>query len=333
MERHRIEILLRAEQPIAHAEGTIGNTQVAMRRKVRLPNGRWTKIPYVTGDTMRHGLREAGTYALLEAAGMLNAGPGLTEAALRLLFSGGMVLGAAAEVVRIEDARKMRELLPHIGLLGGCIGNRIEPGKIECGDAMLVCDEWHHLTPQWIVDMMTSDGAETSSAREHIELVQRVRMDPTLDSKKRALMSGTEQIKTENRLLASEVASARDDAAAKDREKSTMMPFTFETLAAGSLFVWKLDAVTHTQLERDTLYVMLAAFLARARVGGKKGTGHGLLVPVAARGLERDVSSSPASLDALAVTGDNRAPEIARFRAHVAQHADELKATLEKIQA
>lgn len=333
MERHRIEILLRAEQPIAHAEGTIGNTQVAMRRKVRLPNGRWTKIPYITGDTMRHGLREAGTYALLEAAGMLNAGPGLTEAALRLLFSGGMVLGAAAEVVRIEDARKMRELLPHIGLLGGCIGNRIEPGKIECGDAMLVCDEWHHLTPQWIVDLMTQDGAETSSAREHIELVQRVRMDPTLDSKKRALMSGTEQLKTENRLLASEVASARDDVAAKDREKSTMMPFTFETLAAGSLFVWKLDAVTHTQLERDTLYVMLAAFLARARVGGKKGTGHGLLVPVAARGLDRDVWSSTVLWRALAVTNDNRAPEIARFRAHVAQHADELKATLEKIQA
>ena len=69
MERHQIEIILRAAQPIAHAEGTVGNTQTIMRRKVRQPDGRFTRVPYVTGDTMRHGLREAGAYSLHEAAG------------------------------------------------------------------------------------------------------------------------------------------------------------------------------------------------------------------------------------------------------------------------
>lgn len=331
METHRIEIILRAAEPIAHAEGTIGNSQVAMRRKVRLPNGRWTKVPYVTGDTMRHGLREAGTYALLEAAGMLHEASTLTEAALRLLFSGGMVLGAANDVVKIEEARAFREMLPHISLLGGCVGNRIEPGKIEVGDAMLICDEWLHLTPRWMIDWMTQEGVESSGAREHLEMVQRVRMDPSLDPKKRLLMSGDEQAKVATRLLASESASARDDAADKDRTKSTMMPFSYETIAAGSMFSWRVDCVTHTQIEHDTLWVMLAAFLARARVGGKKGTGHGLLVPVIARGMEREIVATTPEMDALEVTGDARAPELRRFVAHVQDRKDAIRATLDKV--
>ena len=333
MQTHRIEMILRAQEPISHAEGTIGNSQVAMRRKVRLPSGRWTKVPYVTGDTMRHGLREAGTYALLEAAGLLHDGPALSEAALRLLFSGGMVLGAASDAVKIDEARRFRELLPHISLLGGCVGNRIEPGKIEVGDAMLICDEWHHLTPAWMTEWMRVEGIETSGAREHLEMVQRVRMDPGLDPKKRLLMSDAESARVETRLLASEAASARDDAAGKDRAKSSMMPFSYETIAAGSMFSWRVDCVTHTQIEYDTLWVMLAAFLSRARVGGKKGTGHGLLVPVIARGMEREITATTASMDALSVTGDARAPELQRFIAHVRDRKDAIRDALDKVVA
>jgi len=110
------------------------------------------------------------------------------------------------------------------------------------------------------------------------------------------------------------------------------MPFSYETLSAGSLFWWRIDAVTHTQIERDTLYVMIAAFLAKARVGGKKGTGHGLLEPIHARGFERQ-AIAPADLDLLSVAGDARAPEIARFRAHVSDRKDAVREWLGKVVA
>lgn len=323
MERHQIEIVLRAAQPIAHAEGTVGNAQVAMRRKVRLPNGRWTRVPYVTGDTMRHGLREAGAYALLEAAGLLEA-PALSEAALRLLFAGGMVMGAAADVVRMDEERRMRETIPILPLLGGCVGNRIVPGKIEVGDAWLICEESAHILPPWVSAWMREHEIEPSGARAHVEMVQRVRMDPMLVPAKRLLLTDGDAARAEQRLLASELASERDDAKGAAASKATMMPFSYETVAAGSLFHWRIDATTHSQIERDTLYVMLAAFLAKARVGGKKGTGHGLLEPIHARGLER-TASAPTDLDTLAVSGDARAPEIARFRAHVGERAAAVK--------
>jgi hypothetical protein len=331
MEQHKIEILLRAEQPIAHAEGTVGNTSVVMRRKVRMSDGRWTKVPIVTGDTMRHGLREAASYAYLQAAGLLDAGS-LSESALRLLFSGGMVTGAAGDAMRLDEERQWRDFAPHLALLGGCIGNRIVPGKVECGDAWLVCDETAHLVPAWIREHLEAQGVEPSGAKSHVELVQRVRMDPTLNPEKRNLLTSGDSEKVERRLLASDAASHRDDARGKDDAKSTMMPFTYETVAAGSLFYWTLTVRTHSQIERDALSVMLSAFLAHARVGGKRGTGHGLLRAVEARGMRR-TGATPAGMDALALDSETSAPEIQRWIDHVASRREAIRSWLSTVVA
>jgi hypothetical protein len=331
MEQHKIEIVLRAEQPICHAEGTIGNTSVVMRRKVRLRDGRWTKVPIVTGDTLRHGLREAASLAYLQAAGLLEAGA-LSEAALRLLFSGGMVVGAASDTIRLDEERRWRELIPHLALLGGCMGNRIIPGKVECGDAWLVCDETEHLVPEWIGAWMDEQEIQSTGAKSHVELVQRVRMDPTLSPEKRHLLSSGDATNAEQRLLRSDLASSLDDAAGKDRAKSTMMPFTYETVAAGSLFFWRLDVRTHSQLERDALSVMLAAFLANAKVGGKKGTGNGLLRAVEARGMRR-TGATPAGLDQLHLDGDTSAPELARWATHIESRRDAIREWLSAVVA
>ena len=71
MKRIRVDFVLEAVQPIAHHEEVIGNSAVAMRRKIRQPDGGWSRVPVVTADTMRHGLRETAAYFVLEHAGML----------------------------------------------------------------------------------------------------------------------------------------------------------------------------------------------------------------------------------------------------------------------
>ncbi|MGH8630893.1 MAG: hypothetical protein ACREU7_09045, partial [Burkholderiales bacterium] len=116
MERKRLEFILEARSPIAHHQETFGNTAVLMRQKVRQPDGSFAAVPIITGDTMRHGLREAGTYCLLDCAGLL--GEALTEQALRLLFAGGMVTGSGS-VVKLDEYREMVDLVPTLALLGG----------------------------------------------------------------------------------------------------------------------------------------------------------------------------------------------------------------------
>lgn len=317
--QHTIEMVLRAEQPIAHHEGVVGNEAVVMRESVFLPNGRKARVPIITGDTIRHGLREASARATLEAAGLLEAVHG--ESALRLMFAGGQML-KGTDTLRLDDYREMADLFPPLALLGGCAGNRIIPGQIEVGRAYLVCEESAHLMPEWVSAWADELGIERNGGRAHVERVQRVRMDPMLRPEMRALLSTESREEIERRLLRSDAASEDDDDdAEKVKTKSAMLPFAYEVVAAGSLFFVRMHARTTTLLEHDMLHVMLAAWLARPVVGGKRGTGCGLLRLVECRGLTR-VEMAPSARNALSFGVE--APEVERFRAHVAARAERL---------
>lgn len=296
MEQLNYEFILEAETPIAHHAEVFGNSAVLMDRKVRQRDGSFLRVPIVTADTMRHGMREAAAYALLDATGLLDKGA-LGEAALRLLFAGGMVTGKGdAGAISLEQYRKMSDLIPSIALFGGCADNRVIPGRLMVNDAQLACIETARSMPAWVTEWLAAENARLDTSRAHIEEVQRVRMDPTLDPGKRKLLSGAAEVEVERRLAASEAAhrgeSAADEAkiakraaaeVALDEAKSTMMPRRFEVLVQGSLFFWSVSATCYSDLDRDTFHVALATFLAGARVGGKRATGHGRLRVVASR--------------------------------------------------
>lgn len=329
MEQRRFEFILEAAQPIAHAEESIGNTSVAMRQKVRLPGGGFARVPIVTGDTMRHGLREAAAYAYLDAAGLL--GSHLSESALRLLFAGGVVAGASGGAVKLGDYREMVDLFPPLALLGGCAQNRVVPGKVQCDAALLICDETAHLMPPWVSEWLRDHGGETEPSRAHVEEVQRVRMDPMLDPGKRRLLTGGDAEHVEQRLLASETASALNDHAAKDETKSAMMPRRYERVVAGSLLYWSVSATCHSELDVDTFLVMCAAFLGNARVGGKKATGHGLLRAVTGRNVH--VRRPSEALDVIE-SADKLAPRVgAVFQAHVRERSESIREWLATVAA
>ena len=330
METKRYEFLLEAETPIAHHEETFGNSALFMRRKVRQPDGSFATVPAITADTMRHGMREAVAYVFLDAAGLIG-NPSLSEAALRLLFAGGMVTGRGdGGAVGLAAYRDMIDLVPSIALFGGCASNRVIPGRLQVEDATLVCEEERRYIPGWVVERMEAEGVGLETGRAHLEEVQRVRMDPTLDPGKRNLLSTGDQALVEGRLLASEKAHVDDDAVARQDTKSSMMPRRFERVARGSLFHWALTATCWTPLDVDTLHTALAAFLYDARVGGKKGTGHGKLRAVAAKNIavpshaERVSELDPKSLAP-------RAGEL--FRAHVKERGERIRTFLAGVDA
>lgn len=330
MKQIRYEFLLEAASPIAHHAETFGNSAVAMRRRTRQPDGSFVQVPIVTGDTMRHQLREAASYALLDAAGLLE-NPSLTEAALRLLFAGGMLTGVGdASAVKLGEYREMVELVPPLALLGGCAQNRAIPGRIQVDDAVLVCEESRAQWPAWVGEWISAQGCAVSSCRSHIEEVQRVRMDPVLSPEKRALLTTQAEQGALVRLTAHETASATGDVVAVERSKSSMMPRRMETVVAGSLFLWGLSATCVSDLDQDTLHTMVAAFLANASVGGKRGVGCGRIRPVAARDVK--VSRPAAETTALELVGPG-AGFGERFAAHVSARADRVREFLGRVNA
>lgn len=329
-EPKRYEFILRAQTPIAHAQETFGNTSLIMRRSIRLPDGSWADVPIITGDTMRHGLREAAAYAVLDGAGLLDKAS-LSEAALRLLFAGGMVTGKGdGNTVKLDAYREMVELVPPLALLGGCAMNRVIPGRLNVEDAILICDETMHYMPEWVHEWMQKEGGETGAARSHVEEVQRVRMDPTLNPSKCLLLTEGEQVRVAGRLVAHEGASESGDAIVKQDTKSSMLPRRHECVKAGSLFYWSASAVCLSDLDVDTFHTMMAAFLANATVGGKRATGHGRIVAVTARNIAiRRPRETPQTFELAAP--EHRVGRI--FEAHMKDRAERVKDFLATVDA
>jgi hypothetical protein len=222
-----------------------------------------------------------------------------------------MVTGRGdASNIKLDAFREMVELCPSLGLLGGCANNRVIPGRTIVDDAMLICRETKHLMPDWVLEV----AGELDTCRSHVEVEQRVRMDPMLDPAKQKLLSAGAQVKQLQKMAASEEAHDSDDAVLRDDTKSTMMPRTFETIARGSLLYWTVTVTCLSDIDVDTAHTMIAAFLSNARVGGKRGTGHGAIRPIQARGVVVNRPSDPRTT----VQPNALAPKMGEmFRAHV----------------
>lgn len=339
MQKARYEFILEAAQPICHLAENIGNEGILMRESIRQKGGGFFDVPIITGDTMRHGLREAAAYAYLDAAGMLDS-PALSEAALRLLFAGGMVTGKGdAGTISLDLYREMTELIPSLRLFGGCTNSRVIPGQLCVENALLISTESAHSIARtcgtdpdgapWVFRWATGAGEPIESARAHVAEEQRVRMDPTLIPEKRLLLTADAQVSLNARLTSGEKAHEASDAITADREKSTMMPRRSEVVKRGALFFWGFEATCYTPLDLDTLHVTAAAFLSNMKVGGKRATGHGLMRAVAAMGVTIPEMSRPA--DALASTFGPRVGDI--FREHVAARAERIREILKTVDA
>lgn len=320
MEQLRYEMVVRARDPIAHAAETLGNASILNRKRVRVPGGDTVMVGYLSGDCIRHQLREAAAYGTLHAAGLLDD-PQLSEGALRLLFAGGQVTGRGdASVVNLDAYRKLVALFPPLALLGGCADNRPIPGQVNVDEGNLLCSEMLHLTPPWVVKWATDNGERIESCRGAVEEVQRVRMDPTLVPEKVKLLSDAGKANVDGRLLKSEKAHEDADSKAKAESKSAMMPRTHERIVQGSLLWIGVEARTYTDLELDAFQFALACMLNNFRVGGKQAQGHGRLEFVAGARIRFEPSAGK-----LENVGAELAPKTGDlYKAHVTARKEEL---------
>lgn len=325
----RHEFIVEASEPIAHMSGSLGNHGIFMRRKIRQPGGRFVSVPFITGDSIRHQLREAAAYATLEAAGM-STNAQLSEGALRLLFNGGMVTGKGdASTINLDAYRRLVRLFPPLALFGGCTDNRPIPGQLCVDEGLLICAETWHMVKRdhaWAVQWLESQGESehVGSFREQLEEAQRVRMDAMLRPEKVRLLSDSARANVEGRALTSERAHETGDAKAAGESKSAMLPRTYERLAVGALFVMGVEARTYDDLEYDACLYIIGCALNGLRLGGMGRTGHGRVRFRA--GARLHFQAATPNIEATDTHIAGKVGDL--YRAHVAAHAEELKAWL-----
>lgn len=282
---YRYDGVITALAPIHHGgEGSDGTTKPFAVQKVLTPEGEVVELPRVSGNSIRGQWRDLGAALFLRALGL--GEQALSPAAFYFLFSGGSLAKAKAEgakTLEIGAARLLGELLPTVGLFGGGVGTMLLPGKLKVGDALPLCQETAHLVPDAYRDQC---GVSIWALRD---VAYYSRQDDArgrygmqfLPPPERAALEAPRRQPAHQaaNLFGGEPtgASAPVEEIAAERGVAVQMRYGFETLAAGTRFWHHVSVHDATPVELSALYAILAEWSRAPVLGGKSGTGFGVV--------------------------------------------------------
>lgn len=319
----RVEIDATALEALHHGHGTEGNTQVLRRQEIVTPDGEIATVPFISGNSLRHMLRDAGVRYALDAMGVPDAS--MSKGTIDLLFSGGSLGGKHS--LTLAKARRVAELFPILSVLGYSAGTRIQPGKIEMQHLHLVCEENAHRAPA-----MTEATELLRHAGAFVGEEFGTRHDAGRLPYAQRLLGAPKPIEDEKK---GRTKAAKDD-------DSTQMIYEWEVVLPGARFWGGFGYRDLSPRELDALRSALSyACEGRHhdgylfRVGAKRGTGHGLMVWRLAGSVRtvEVVSHTPSdTLMPALIERDDPGP-LGGYVAHLREHRDEIVSLLEEIGA
>lgn len=269
-----IHIFARALEPLHHGQGAEGNMQVLRRQEVPQPDGTIARVPYISGNSIRHMIRECGVRFALDAMGIEDGA--LSKSVVDLLFSGGNLGGKTPPT--LARARRIAELFPIIAALGYSAGSRIQPGKLDVGALHLVCAE-----NGWRID---TQALATHDCMPMLGMRAGAFVSDDFGTRHDAARSlaGQRYLAIEDRAKADASGEAKKGRVKEDKpDDSTQMIYSYETISPGAAFYGSIIYRDLTDRELDALRSALSyACSGRApdggylfTVGAKRGTGLG----------------------------------------------------------
>jgi hypothetical protein len=134
-----VAIRATALEPLHHGAGTSGNTQLLrMQRMINPETGKPYRVPFVSGNSMKHRIRYHAVQYALDVLGVEDQR--FTKAEVDLLFSGGH-LNKSGGAINLAKARRLEELFPALSMCGYSAGNTMTESKLRVSHLHLVCEE------------------------------------------------------------------------------------------------------------------------------------------------------------------------------------------------
>lgn len=275
----QVTIDLTATAPIHHGAGTSGNTALMRLQDIVLPDGTPAKVPFVSGNSIRHRVRAALAWLLIADAGIPEGS--LSKACVDLLWSGGALTQAGAQT-DLVSMRDRHALLPMLPLLGYSHGPDIVTGALRVTHVHLWCAEnaWR----------MTDPGVPAVPAADWL----------------------AEEFGTRHDVEGSAVDRIVEDAMLGGSTKTTQMIFDFQVVLPGSRWTLAMSTEAATPAEDDALAAALHAInTAGWTLGAKTAQGYGSvtasltgatsdeLAAAAARHRDHTIGHAPAIRDLL----------------------------------
>jgi len=263
---YRFEGIATALSAVSHFGDSSGGTISVFRREKMLVGGRVQEIPVLSGNAWRGQLRDCGMRFLLRELGE----PTLSPAAFHFLTSGGALTKDAGRGLDIGQARRLRELIPLVGVMGGACGRQILEGKLQVGKWYPVCRETATFLPEAYQDMPEC----RQSIFEMTDLHSFTRTDDAKSEKWQKYLPAPERTlleapKTRTTKSGEEIAEKPGVA--------QQMRYSQEVLIAGTRFYCWLALNDVTPLEYDAFASALIEWSKAPFVGGQSRHGCGLV--------------------------------------------------------
>lgn len=315
-----LEGVVTAISSISHNGGERNGITTQLRReKFVQPDGTVEKVPVISGNAVRGILRDKGMYHMLQEIGYgvneeTGEVKGLPLNAFYFLFSGGALTSSGGEGLDIEHFRKMREIIPLIGLFGGAAGNQIMPGKMKVGKLIPICQETRHLIPEVFVPQTPQ------SVWEYTQTEFYTRRDDAKNDRVRSMM----QLKAGGQGSLLGEGETSKEVAAKKATPQQMM-YNVETLAAGTQFYWKVTLEDVTAIEFEALLTTIMVFSKSPVIGGRGATGNGEIAMKLGNWIEIDSKARSTGKEVDSALGQ-------KYAMHLKNNASEIQAFLNKMQ-
>lgn len=263
---YRFEGIATALSAISHLGDSAGGTTSIFRREKMLVSGRVQEIPVLSGNAWRGQLRDCGMRFMLSELGE----PTLSPAAFHFLTSGGALTKDAGRGLDIGQARKLRELIPLVGVLGGACGRQILEGKLQVGKWYPVCRETAAFLPEHYQEMPEI----RQSIFEMTDLHSFTRMDDAKSERWQKYLPAPERTLLE----APKTRKTKDgDEIAEKPGVAQQMRYSQEVLIAGTRFYCWLSLADVTPLEYDAFASALIEWSKAPFIGGQSRHGCGLV--------------------------------------------------------
>lgn len=268
-------------EPLSHIGKRIGPDSFLSDMSIVGPDGQPARCFAYSGNAFRGQLRDLAATYLLDRLGLA-----LPLETFYLLFSGGSIGGES--YIDIDDARRLRQALPHLALFGGAAGNQMLEGSMDIGSMWPLCAETQRLLPLALRDAAAlpfsrltadqeysrSDDAKKEGLRRYLASPNPGR--PALAASERPAIEGVGADGPDR--PAGPVAGGKGgkgDKGGKDRP--AQMRYAVEYLLPGVRLYQRIDLKRVTELQLGAFVAALSEFSKVPRVGGMARMGYGLV--------------------------------------------------------
>ncbi len=262
--RGRIEIVFTLLSPLSHIGESVGPDSYLSTQDIIGPDGAPVEVFAYSGNAIRGMLRDAGARYFLRELGEPALSIQVPLEVFYLLFSGGSIGGDSK--VDIDQARRIRQIVPHLSIFGGGVGNQILPGKINIGYAYPVCEETSHILPSGLKAgkfswrQMTTEQSFTRTDDAKDDLLRPFIIDDAAGIAPAAKQTS----------LMEPVAETQ-----KPKDRPQQMRYTIELMIAGTTLWTAIDYYDMTELELGALVAAIDEWGKRPVLGGQARIGMG----------------------------------------------------------